>query len=103
MKPTICCVHDLVKHPCTNLEDCDEEIGSVVRALLQEGKLCDSGARRNGRILWITPDTPFSPRMKISKDTQRRPWTTNCELHLSASSPFCTPFLSTSSRFSRWS
>lgn len=54
--PTVCCVHDLVKQPCTNLEDCDEEIGSVVRSLLHEGKLCDSGRRHNGQIVWITPE-----------------------------------------------
>jgi hypothetical protein len=53
--PTVCCVHDLVRQPCTNLEDCDEYIGSIIRSLLQEGKIIDSGRRRNGQILWVVP------------------------------------------------
>ena len=54
-QPTICCVHDLVKQPCTNLEDCDEYWGSIIRELLQAGELIDTGERRNGQIVWTTP------------------------------------------------
>jgi hypothetical protein len=54
--PTVCCVADLVGQPCTNLEDCDEYIGSIIRSLLQEGKIIDSGRRRNGQILWVVPE-----------------------------------------------
>jgi hypothetical protein len=26
------------------------------RSLLQQGKICDSGRRRNGQIVWVTPE-----------------------------------------------
>jgi len=52
---TVCCVHGLVKEPCTNLKGCSDYWGDIVRELLKAGELLDSGERRNGQIVFITP------------------------------------------------
>jgi DNA repair protein RadD len=59
---TVCCVHDLVKQPCSNTEGCSGSgIGTALRSLLQQDKICDSGRRRNGRIVWVATSAMLEP------------------------------------------
>jgi len=53
--PTVCCVHGLVKEPCTNARKCSKHWGDILRELVKEGEIIDSGERRNGMVVFITP------------------------------------------------